>query len=119
MHSILIVDDESPFRRMVRLMLATVPYTLLEAADGTTGLQMAQQARPDLMLLDVNLPGLDGWEVLRALQADPATAGIKVVIVSANGDADEASARAAGAVGLLRKPFRMQALREYVGLACP
>jgi CheY-like chemotaxis protein len=99
-----------------RLGAALAAYTVLEAARGDEALALVRRARPDLVVLDVQLPGLDGLAVARALAADPATAAIPVVLCSgaaarpAPGWA--AAGRAAGVVAFLPKPFE---LRELLG----
>jgi len=111
---ILIVDDEPTLRQLLRRILAPLPYQVVEAADGLEALAMARQEPPALILLDLTMPQLDGWGVLRALQADPAMWAIPVIILTGDPDVDEAMAASAGAVALLRKPFLAAAVRAQV-----
>jgi CheY-like chemotaxis protein len=112
--TILIVDDDAELRQMLARMLASLPCRILEAGDGLSALTLAAQEHPDLILLDLIMPGLDGWGVLKALKAEPATAAIKVLLVTGSGALDLAMAQAAGATGLLEKPFTLAQLRAQV-----
>lgn len=76
---------------------------------------LAQEIKPDLILLDLALPVMDGWEVLDALRSDPSTADLPIVMVTAHGDSDTAArARKAGADGFISKPFRPAELRRII-----
>jgi signal transduction histidine kinase/CheY-like chemotaxis protein len=81
---ILIVDDDPAHVDIVREVLAPLDFTLLVAPDGRTGLEVAAQSLPDLMLLDLSLPDMTGWEVAKQLRADPRLERLKIVVVSAN-----------------------------------
>jgi CheY-like chemotaxis protein len=109
--TILVVDDDPDIRRMLRRMLESDGYHLVEAADGLEALGRVRSEPPDLIFLDLLMPGLDGWGVLRALRQDPATETIPVVLISGHVMADASQVREWGAVALLRKPFRLAALR--------
>jgi CheY-like chemotaxis protein len=113
--TVLIVDDDAEIRALWSLALGRLPCQLLEAADGREALTIIEATPPDLILLDIIMPELDGWGVLRALQADPATRVIPVVIISGHVLGDDAEVRAWGAVRLLRKPFPLPTLPEVVG----
>jgi two-component system, OmpR family, alkaline phosphatase synthesis response regulator PhoP len=103
---ILVVDDEQAMRALCRVNLTASGMDVLEAADGQTALQLAASERPDLVLLDVMLPGLSGWEVASALAALPETRAIPVVFLSARADhADLVRGQEHGAVGYVTKPF--------------
>ena len=113
--TILVVDDIEGIRRLIRGALAGLVGTVHEAATGTDALALAREHRPDLVFLDLALPDMTGVEILRSLQADPGTAGIPVVIVTALGTSDMArQARDAGAKALVEKPFRPAQLRTIV-----
>jgi DNA-binding response OmpR family regulator len=87
----------------------------LEAADGETGLSLARSERPDLILLDIMLPAMDGWRVAEELAADPSTAEIPILFLSARSEqADELRAYEAGGIGYVMKPFDPPALAEAV-----
>lgn len=104
--SVLVVDDERPIRTICRVNLEAAGMAVLEAADGTEALAVARSQPPDLVLLDVMMPGLDGWEVAAALSADPELRELPVVFLSARGaPEDRQRARELGAVGYVIKPF--------------
>jgi DNA-binding response OmpR family regulator len=111
--TVLIVDDNSDVRELVRISLERGPYRTLQAADGPAGLALAEQARPDLILLDVDLPEIDGFAVCRQLKAGATTSGIKVLMLTAAVQQENRErALAAGADGYITKPFRLQALMD-------
>jgi DNA-binding response OmpR family regulator len=103
---ILLADDDPGLRRLIGTTLGTEDFELLHATDGEEALAIARQQRPELVLLDVNMPKLDGFEVCRSLKSDAETAGIKVVMLTARGaDVDRAKGREAGADDYFIKPF--------------
>jgi CheY-like chemotaxis protein len=102
----MVVDDEEATRRLVLLVLGGHGFRLMEAASGADALALAARERPDLMLLDIAMPGLDGTAVCAALKSNPQTSGIKVVMLTAMvTQADEDRAVAAGADQYITKPF--------------
>src|SRR6185312_16891684 len=102
----LIVDDDPMIVKLQSMILTKAGYEIDTAANGREGIDRAAQGTPDVVLLDVMMPGLDGLEVTRQLKADPRTSAIPVVLVSARtGSEDVAAGRAAGASDYLRKPF--------------
>jgi two-component system, OmpR family, phosphate regulon response regulator PhoB len=120
MTTILVVDDEPPILELVRYTLEDEQIRVLEAADGVQALEVAQAARPDLILLDVQMPRLDGLEVCRRLRADTALGGTRIVMLTAAGqDADRARGLAAGADEYLTKPFSPLALFTLVRSLLP
>ena len=120
MPTILVVDDEPPILELVRYTLEDEQIRVLEAADGLQALEAALAARPDLILLDVQMPRLDGFEVCRRLRADPSFAGTRIVMLTAAGqDADRARGLAAGADEYLTKPFSPLALFTLVRSLLP
>ena len=120
MPTILVVDDEPPILELVRYTLEDEQIRVLEASDGAQALEAALAARPDLILLDVQMPRLDGLEVCRRLRADPALAGTRIVMLTAAGqDADRARGLAAGADEYLTKPFSPLALFTLVRSLLP
>jgi two-component system phosphate regulon response regulator PhoB len=103
---ILVADDDDGLRRLIWTTLGTEHFELLQAIDGEHALRIAREQHPELVLLDVNMPKLDGFEVCRQLKTEPETSGIKVVILSARGaDTDRARGREAGADDYFIKPF--------------
>jgi two-component system, OmpR family, phosphate regulon response regulator PhoB len=103
---VLVADDDDGLRRLIWTTLGTEHFELLQAIDGEDALRIAREQHPELVLLDVNMPKLDGFEVCRQLKTEPETAGIKVVILSARGaDTDRARGREAGADDYFIKPF--------------
>jgi two-component system, OmpR family, phosphate regulon response regulator PhoB len=120
MPTILVVDDEPPILELVRFTLEDEQIRVLEAGDGLQALETALAARPDLILLDVQMPRLDGLEVCRRLRADASLAGTRIVMLTAAGqDADRARGLAAGADEYLTKPFSPLALFTLVRSLLP
>src|SRR4051794_26909450 len=107
---VVVVDDGPAFRRLVVETLRTRNCEVVEALDGARGLELIRRERPDLVIMDVRMPGLSGLEVTRTLAADPATAHIPVILLSANRDrADIEAGLASGARAYFTKPFDRQA----------
>jgi two-component system, OmpR family, alkaline phosphatase synthesis response regulator PhoP len=105
-HRVLLADDDAALRRLVSATLGSTDFELLQAVDGDEALRVARAERPGLVLLDVNMPRLDGFDVCRELKTDRATADIKIVMLTARGsDVDRARAREAGADDYFIKPF--------------
>ncbi|MFO1318423.1 MAG: response regulator [Burkholderiales bacterium] len=104
---ILIVEDQADLRKLVRMTLEFGGVEIHEAADGATGLHMAQSLKPDLVLLDVMMPGeLDGYQVCERIKTDKSLAGVKVVLLTARGQqTDLDQGRKAGCDAYLVKPF--------------
>jgi DNA-binding response OmpR family regulator len=103
---ILIVDDEAAIRLVCRVNLQAAGFDTLEAADGKNALAIARSEMPDLILLDVMMPELDGWSVAEQLAADPQTGGIPILFLSARSEvADEARGLELGGIGYVVKPF--------------
>ena len=105
------MDDEDQLRRVMRDLLERDGYDVAEAADGVEALDQVDRYAPDIIVLDLNLPALDGYGVLAHLRSRPATAGIPVVVLTARGDEDnEVRVFEMGADDFLSKPFRARAL---------
>ena len=92
-HTILIIDDEPEYVNMVRLRLDANGFKVVTAIDGVAGLEKARTCSPDLILLDIMLPGLDGGDVARALQSDPALSKIPVIFLTAAISEEESQRR--------------------------
>lgn len=108
---ILLVEDEDTLRRVVRDLLEQEGYAVCEARDGAEALEQVDRHAPDLVLLDLNLPNVDGYTVLAQLRSRPATQSLPIVVLSARGDEDnEVRVLRLGATDFLTKPFRPRAL---------
>ena len=113
--TILVVEDHPLNRELVGDLLEAAGYTVCQAADGRGLSERVQAERPDLILLDLQLPGVDGFTLARQLTADPATRRIPLLAMSAYaGPEEEAQAMAAGCVGFLAKPLNTRALVQTV-----
>ena len=114
MKTILYVEDNEFNRKIVRQLLARTTYRLIEAVDGEAGVTTAREARPDLVIMDIQLPKLSGLEATRQLAAAPETQGIPVIVITSFALAgDEQKAKEAGAVAYLAKPYSP---RELLGM---
>ena len=112
---ILVAEDDADSRRILVRVLTSEGYETLEAADGRTTVEIARREHPDLVVMDLAMPGMDGWEASRRLKADPQTADIPIVALTAFAmRGDEERAREAGCDGYLSKPCRPQTIREVV-----
>jgi two-component system cell cycle response regulator DivK len=112
---ILVVEDNEDNRRIVRDLFTSAGYELLEAVTGEDGVALARRERPDLVLMDIQLPGFDGYEATRRIKADPGLAGVPVVVVTSYAlSGDDVKAMAAGADGYVSKPFSPRALLAKV-----
>jgi CheY-like chemotaxis protein len=113
--SILVVDDDPEIVTMLATRLAKRGYKISTAGDGNRALELAKRERPDLVLLDVMMPGKSGWEVARALKQDPVTQGMKIVMVSAIGEkTNELTAPIYGADAHVDKPFEFEKLERVI-----
>jgi two-component system, cell cycle response regulator DivK len=103
---ILMVEDTEDNRQIIRDLVESVGYELLEAHDGAAGVAMASEHKPDLILMDIQLPVLDGYEATRRIKADPALKHIPIIAVTSYAlSGDEAKTRDAGCDGYIAKPF--------------
>jgi DNA-binding response OmpR family regulator len=115
---ILVADDDEDIRDIVGFRLERAGYDVVCVANGDDALAAARDRRPDLAVLDVMMPGLTGWEVTRALKADPDTSAIPVILLTARSrDVDVSRGFAAGADDYLRKPFSPEELGARVSAA--
>ncbi len=115
MTRVLVIDDEAPIRLLCRVNLEAEGMVVLEAPDGPSGLEVARYDSPDVILLDVMMPGLDGWRVAEQLLEDPATAGIPVVFLTARADLrDRARGMDLGGLDYITKPFNPVELASLV-----
>jgi|SRR5919201_2463799 DNA-binding response OmpR family regulator len=115
MTRVLVVDDEAPIRLLCRVNLEAERIEVLEAGDGPTGIDVARQERPDAILLDVMMPGLDGWQVAERLLDDPETSQIPIVFLTARAELrDRARGLDLGGVEYVTKPFNPVELAPIV-----
>ena len=106
MTRVLVIDDEAAIRLLCRVNLEAERMVVDEAADGRAGLEQARNTRPDVILLDVMMPGLDGWQVAEELVADERTKDIPIVFLTARADfRDRERGLQAGGIAYLTKPF--------------
>jgi two-component system cell cycle response regulator DivK len=112
---ILMIEDTEDNRQIVRDLIATTDYELIEAVDGVAGVAAAIAQRPDLILMDIQLPLMDGYEATRRIKADPALRHIPIIAVTSYAlSGDEAKAIAAGCDGYFAKPFSPRQLLAKV-----
>jgi two-component system phosphate regulon response regulator PhoB len=108
---VLLVDDEDQLRRVMKDLLEREGYRVAEARDGAEALDEVDRFAPDVIVLDLNLPGMDGYTVLSQLRSRPATKKVPVIVLTAKGDEDnEVRVFELGADDFLTKPFRARAL---------
>lgn len=111
----LVIDDEAPIRLLCRVNLEAEGIEVVEAADGPSGLEVARRELPDAILLDVMMPGLDGWSVAEQLLAEDATRGIPIIFLTARADIrDRARGIDAGGLDYITKPFNPVELSALV-----
>ena len=112
---VLVIDDEAPIRLLCRVNLEAEGMDVLEAADGPTGLEKARAETPDVVLLDVMMPGLDGWRVAEELLDDPRTQSIPIVFLTARAELrDRARGIDLGGIDYVTKPFNPVELAPLV-----
>lgn len=112
--TILYVKDNEANRKIVRLLLRNTAYTLVEAHDGEAGVATAIDRRPDLILMDVQLPKISGLEAIRRIRSDASMAGVPIIAITSFAlSGDDQKAREAGATAYLAKPYSP---RDLLGL---
>jgi len=116
---ILVVEDQADNLQILRDLLTVAGYEIVEATDGEEGVKAARHHRPDLILMDIQLPVLDGYEATRRIKADPTICSIPVIAVTSYAlNGDEARTRAAGCDGYVPKPYSPRELlaiiKEYL-----
>jgi two-component system cell cycle response regulator DivK len=121
---ILVIEDQEDNRQILRDLLTNADFEVIEAVDGEAGLTAAAADRPDLILIDIQLPGIDGYKVTRRLKADTLLHAIPIIAVTSYALAGEAeTARAAGCDAYIPKPYSPRQLlakvREYLAQATP
>ena len=117
-HRILVVDDQQDIRDVTSLVLSGAGYTVDTAGSGDSALSALEDVPYDLVLLDINMPGMDGWETLRLIRCDEAMADVRVVMFTVKGEIrDKVESLQEGAVDYITKPFVVDHLVERVGRA--
>ncbi len=113
--SVLVIEDSASVRRLIEVCLRPLGADMRFAEDGLIGLDAARDAVPDAIILDIGLPGLDGWEVLSQLRSEPEMVDIRVLVLTAHAQPEMADrAAAGGADAFMTKPFRPSDLRDSV-----
>jgi two-component system, cell cycle response regulator DivK len=117
---VLAVDDQEDNRRILRDLLTSAGYEVIEAINGEEAVTLAESQRPDLILMDIQLPGIDGYEATRRIKSNPVLRATPLIVVTSYAlSGDETKAMAAGADAYVSKPFSPRALlakvREYLG----
>src|SRR6516225_1594791 len=112
MPRILHIEDDPANRLLVRKLLQGAGHEVIDAADGLEGVRLACAERPDLVLVDLNIPGLDGFEVALRLRGEPSLAGVPIVAITAEGDRD--TSFAVGCDGFIQKPIDARAFARQI-----
>jgi two-component system chemotaxis response regulator CheY len=109
--TILTVDDSASMRQMIKMTLSGAGYNVIEAGDGDQGLATARGNAVDMVITDLNMPGLDGVSLIRELRKLPSFTGVPIVLLTTESDAErKQQAKAAGATGWITKPFQPEQL---------
>jgi DNA-binding response OmpR family regulator len=112
---VLVIDDEAPIRLLCRVNLEAEKMDVLEASDGATGFETARRDQPDVILLDVMMPGVDGWQIAEQLLDDPQTSRIPIIFLTARAEfRDRARGLDIGGVEYVTKPFNPVELAPLV-----
>jgi DNA-binding response OmpR family regulator len=112
---VVVIDDDHDLRHLIKLTMEfTAGWQVDVAGDGEAGIALTQRVRPDVVVADLMMPGMDGYEVCRRLRADPATAEIPVIVLTARKEIDEARLAEIGAAGVLFKPFEPDELASRI-----
>jgi CheY-like chemotaxis protein len=115
MKTVLIADDKATSRELVRTVLEKSGYTVVEASDGIEALRSARESKPDLIILDLHMPNLDGFGVVREIRLDPELASTPVMALTASAmQGDRDLALSAGFTSYIAKPIQLSLLRKEV-----
>ena len=115
---ILVIDDDDTITNLIKTILTKEGYTVKSANDGIVGVEMAQNLGPDIILMDITMPGIDGYEATKKIKQDPKTKDIPIIFLTGkSASEDGGKAFAMGGVTFMRKPFQPQQLKDLVRLA--
>jgi CheY-like chemotaxis protein len=118
-YRVVLVDDDPDLRKLVKLTLEfTAGWQVSTAADGTEGIETVRNEQPDVAVVDIMMPDMDGYEVCRRLKDDPETEGIPVVFLTARKELDREKVKACGAHGVVVKPFEPELLADELRQLC-
>ncbi len=116
---IVIIDDDADLRELIKVTLEfTAGWEVVTAADGPEGIAAVRRSTPDAVVVDLMMPGMDGYEVCRQLRQDPETAEIHLVLLTARRQLDQAQFESAGSVGVIFKPFELDDLAPRILELC-
>jgi CheY-like chemotaxis protein len=114
-----LIEDDADLRRLVQVTLQfTAGWQVNTAPDGASGVEQIRRTPPDVILVDLMMPGMDGYDVCRVLQDDPATQGIPRILFTARKNLDEAKVAASGLAGVISKPFDLDTLATQIETLC-
>ena len=118
--TVMVAEDSPVIRKLIGMCLRGFAAEVLEVADGIAAVEQASRLSPDVLILDVGLPGKDGWTVLRELRAQPATLDLPVLMLTGHSsESDRRKAEAIGVSGFMTKPFQPNELRDAVQALVP
>jgi two-component system chemotaxis response regulator CheY len=118
--TILTVDDSRTMREMVKMTLSGAGFDVVQADDGVSALKVLEQNDVDVVITDLNMPNMDGYELVKALRSKPEFKGKPILFLTTRGgDDDKAKGRAVGATGWIVKPFDPQKLVHVINKVCP
>lgn len=113
--TVLVVEDSEPTQRLIEMCLTMEGLNVVRCADGESGLDRARELAPDVIVLDIALPGINGWEVLEHLRSEPSTSAIPVLVATAHDSAVmRTKAQTATADAFVGKPFNLTDLRTAI-----
>ena len=118
--TILTVDDSASMRMLLKTSLTAQGFSIEGANDGVHGLERMKEVRPDLLITDINMPNMDGFELIEAIRADDTFNHVPILVLSTEfSDEKKGRARAAGATGWITKPFDADRLSSAIRRVCP
>lgn len=118
--TILTVDDSASMRMLLKASLTAQGFQIESANDGAEGLERMKEVRPDLLITDINMPNMDGFELIEAVRGDDSFAGTPILVLSTEfSDEKKTRARSAGATGWITKPFDADRLGAAIRRVCP